>query len=233
MLNHRLLTLLSILMLAACGEVNQPIAIDDGAHITENQSTVNGTIQVGRDAEISANVNTVNGRIEIGANSQVQRASTVNGRIELGAGSSAQALETVNGRIEIGADGRVDNAASTVNGNITLAHGAQVAGVVSTVNGAISLDAAEAGSIRNTNGDITLDNGSVVHGELRVRPAQEERRFLWMRREQEPSRIVIGRDSRVVGPLVFEREVELFVHDSAEIGEVEGAEAMRYSGDAP
>jgi hypothetical protein len=30
--------------------------------------------------------------------------------------------------------------------------------------------------------------------------------------------------------MVFEREVELFVHETARIGSVQGAEAQRYSG---
>jgi hypothetical protein len=41
---------------------------------------------------------------------------------------------------------------------------------------------------------------------------------------------VIGPNSEVVGPMVFKREVELFVHESARIGRVEGAEAKPYSG---
>jgi hypothetical protein len=41
---------------------------------------------------------------------------------------------------------------------------------------------------------------------------------------------VIGPDSEVVGAIVFKREVELFVHESARIGRVDGAEAKRYSG---
>jgi hypothetical protein len=32
---------------------------------------------------------------------------------------------------------------------------------------------------------------------------------------------------------VFEREVKLFVHDSARIGRVTGATAVRYSGERP
>ena len=37
----------------------------------------------------------------------------------------------------------------------------------------------------------------------------------------------------VDGTLYFEREVELFVHDSAKIGNVRGATAKRFSGNQP
>jgi hypothetical protein len=37
----------------------------------------------------------------------------------------------------------------------------------------------------------------------------------------------------VDGPLVFEREVKLYVHDSARIGQVSGATVVHYSGDRP
>jgi hypothetical protein len=35
----------------------------------------------------------------------------------------------------------------------------------------------------------------------------------------------------VDGPLVFEREVKLYVHRSATIGSIRGATAVRYDGD--
>jgi hypothetical protein len=35
----------------------------------------------------------------------------------------------------------------------------------------------------------------------------------------------------VSGPLVFKREVKLYVHATARVGEVRGATAVRYEGD--
>lgn len=232
--NYHILAILSALLLAACDSpTNQPVVIEDGAQVTDSRSTVNGSVQVGRDAVVGGSLSTVNGRIEIGENSQVARVSTVNGRIELGAGSSARAAETVNGGISLGAGSQVEDGVSTVNGSVRLDSGAVVGGAVSAVNGSIALDGAEAGNLSNHNGNITVDNGSVVHGHVTVHPAQEQRRFLWMRRDFDVTRIVIGRDSRVAGPLVFKREVELFVHETAEVGEIEGAEAVIFSGDEP
>jgi len=46
-------------------------------------------------------------------------------------------------------------------------------------------------------------------------------------------RVVIGPGSVVEGALVFEREVELFVHASAKVGAVTGATAQAYTGKLP
>jgi len=35
----------------------------------------------------------------------------------------------------------------------------------------------------------------------------------------------------VAGPLVFEREVDLFVHESAQVGDVQGADIKPYPAD--
>ena len=55
----------------------------------------------------------------------------------------------------------------------------------------------------------------------------------WGGKEQRPPRIVIEAGAVVEGTLRFEREVELYVHESAKIGTIEGAEAKRFSGDPP
>jgi len=39
--------------------------------------------------------------------------------------------------------------------------------------------------------------------------------------------------SKVIGPLKFERSVELYVHETAETGPIDGAEPIRYSGALP
>jgi len=44
-------------------------------------------------------------------------------------------------------------------------------------------------------------------------------------------RIVIGPNAVVDGPLVFEREVTLYVHASATIGTVSGASVLRFDTD--
>jgi hypothetical protein len=51
--------------------------------------------------------------------------------------------------------------------------------------------------------------------------------------KRQPPRIVIGPNAVVEGALVFEREVTLYVHDSARIGKVTGATAVRFSTPTP
>jgi hypothetical protein len=46
-------------------------------------------------------------------------------------------------------------------------------------------------------------------------------------------RVVIGAGSVVAGSLVFEHEVELFVHTTAKIGPVTGATARPFTNDLP
>jgi hypothetical protein len=46
-------------------------------------------------------------------------------------------------------------------------------------------------------------------------------------------KIVIGPHAVVQGNLTFQREVELYVSDSATVGKIEGATAKKFSGSAP
>jgi hypothetical protein len=55
----------------------------------------------------------------------------------------------------------------------------------------------------------------------------------WNSGKSRKPRIVVGPDSVVEGPLVFEREVDLLVHASAKIGPVTGATAQAYTDKLP
>ena len=72
---------------------------------------------------------------------------------------------------------------------------------------------------------------AVIKGDLVV-----EKPGGWNNNKREP-RIVIGPGSRIEGKIVLEREVELFISESAEVGGVEGLmtldDAVRFSGDKP
>lgn len=46
-------------------------------------------------------------------------------------------------------------------------------------------------------------------------------------------RVVIGPNAVVEGALVFEREVNLYVHQRARVGAVSGATALRYNSASP
>jgi hypothetical protein len=69
--------------------------------------------------------------------------------------------------------------------------------------------------------------GSHVHGGIRVQKPNRN----WSIRigKQRPPRVIIGPNAVVDGPLVFEREVTLYVHQSARTGAITGAKPISYS----
>ena len=190
---------------------------------------VNGSIhaEAGR---AYGSLETVNGSIEIDANVQTGSAETVNGGIRVGDGAQVGELTTVNGGIHVGSKLRISGDVTTVNGGILIDSGSTVSGGVETVNGASGLIGTDvARGLRTVNGDITVGVGSHVHGGITVEKPQMQ---MISFHKRDP-RIVIGPNAQVDGPLVFERPVTLYVHDSAQIGAVTGATVRRFSGATP
>ena len=160
---------------------------------------------------------------------------TVNGSVSIGSDVSAGSLETVNGSISLGEKSTAAGAVEAVNGRIQLAKGSEVTEDVSNVNGDISLVGSEVGGDLSTvNGDVALSDGAVLKGDLIV---EEPSSWGWSSKKSRTPEIVIGPGSRVEGVLRLEREVKLFISESAEVGGVEGVmsmdDAVRFSGDRP
>jgi acetyltransferase-like isoleucine patch superfamily enzyme len=156
----------------------------------------------------------------------------VNGGIRLGEGARARSVDTVNGGITLGSKAIVGGDVETVNGGIHMAPESAAEGDVGNINGAIELERAHVrGGISTVNGDVTIGDGSRVEGGILV----EEPNCGWFGcwGSRRPPRVVIGAGAVVGGTLKFEQEVKLYVHESAQIGPVEGATAERYSGSAP
>ena len=193
---------------------------------------VNGSIEA-EAGQTYGSLETVNGSIRIGDGARTGDAETVNGSIKAGNDIHSRGLTTVNGSIHLGTHALVDGDIETVNGGIFVDRGGRVAKDVTTVNGAIGLVGTDlAGGIDTVNGDITVGIGSHVHGGIKV----EKPGTSWMPihiGKHTPPRIIIGPNAIVDGPLVFEREVKLYVHSSARIGSVTGATAVRFSGAQP
>ncbi len=190
---------------------------------------VNGSITADA-GQTYGNLETVNGSIRIGDNAQVRDAETVNGSIKVGASARTGDLETVNGGIRLQERVQVQGGVSTVNGGIFIGLGGNVADDVETVNGSIGLVAADVGGgIETVSGDLTVGAGSHVRGGIHYEKPSPQ----WFRinKKGRPPRVVIGPDAVVDGSLVFEREVLLYVHDTARTGAITGATAVSYSGD--
>lgn len=231
----RFIVFLLLAVLSGCGAVNQPIEISPGERVDGDLRSVNGSVRIGEEAQVSGNLSNVNGPIEVGERARVGSITNVNGLIGLQAGAEAGRIESVNGAItlvrevtitgnvtgvngsiEIGESGRVDGDVVTVNGRLALGPDVRVAGKVANVRGKIELDGTFVEEIETTAGSIELSGATIVEGRLWVKAARNGDDHL--------PRIVIGPQVKVGGPLQFDRPVELLIHESAEVGEIIGAE---------
>jgi|SRR5690606_32277480 len=191
---------------------------------------VNGAIRAEAGQEYGE-LDTVNGSIRVEREARAESASTVNGSIRIEGSAVLGSAETVNGAITIGEGAVVQKTAETVNGALTLERASRIEGKASTVNGRIELTQAEiVGGIETVNGDVLVGEGSTVRGGILIeKPTRSW--FNWG--EPKKPRVVIGANAVVEGPMVFEREVELFVHETATVGSIKGATAKRFSGAQP
>jgi len=232
------ITIVFLVMLMAVpvygASINKSIKVAAGGE-SSGESSVNGSITVGEGAVVSGSLGTVNGAIRVGENAQVKSVETVNGSLTIGSGVKSGSLSTVNGAIEIGADTAVDGEIEAVNGRISLQNGSSVSGYVENVNGAISLVGSEiGGNLSTVNGDIDLSDAAVIKGDIIVvKPGGWS--FGW--NNSRTPEITIGPGSRVDGKIRLEREVKLFISETAEVGGVEGEmsldDAVRFSGKRP
>jgi len=227
-----LILLMAVPALAAT--VNKSIRIADGEE-SGGATSVNGSITVGDNAVVTGGLTTVNGKIIVDSGASIERAKTVNGGLRLSDNVKAEDLTTVNGSMTVGENSSIDGEITGVNGRIELARGVTVSQGISTVNGRIDLTNVEVGgNIETVNGDIELAEGSVVMGDIVV---EKPDGWNWGKEKSRKPRIVIGPGSRVEGMIELEREVDLFISESAEVGGVSGEmsmdDAVRFSGDQP
>lgn len=190
----------------------------------EGISKVNGSISA-ESGQAYGDLETVNGSIRIHDGATTQDAGTVNGSINVGEKATTGSLETVNGSIKLGRQVTVDGSLETVNGSIFVDRGGKVSGGAETVNGAIGLVATHlGGSIETVRGNVTVGIDSRVKGGLKVSKSTG----MFNLDGKKPPRIIIGPNAVVEGPLVFEREVTLYVHRSARTGTITGAKAIAF-----
>ncbi len=220
-----------LLALPACASVNKSIDIDAG-DTSDGASTVNGKITVGAGATVNGDVSSVNGSIRIDEGATVADAETVNGGLRVADNVRSKSLSTVNGSIDVARDVTVEGDVTAVNGRITVGGGSKVAADLGNVNGDIELERSEVGGdVSTTNGDVELADGAVIAGDLIV-----EKPGGWNNSKGMP-RIVIGPGSRIEGVIRLEREVKLYISESADVGGVEGVmsmdDAVRFAGKRP
>ncbi len=191
---------------------------------------VNGGISI-EDNSTAGTLETVNGGISLGDNVRAHALETVNGGIRIGANGKVGSIETVNGGITIGRRTVVAGDVDAVNGGVKLQAGAKVEGHVENVNGGVVAVGSTIGrGITTVNGEILLDQGTQVRGGIHVEKPHGWGNLIQFG-DSKPPRVVVGRNSIVDGELKFDREVRLYVHQTARIGHVTGATPTRYTSD--
>ena len=227
--------LVMLMALPAFGaSINKSVKVEAGGE-SSGASSVNGSITVGENAVVTGGVNTVNGSIRVDDGASIEDASTVNGGVRLADNVQADDLSTVNGTVKVGESGTVDGEIETVNGRISVEKGTKIAGSVGNINGEIELSGASVGGdVSTVSGDINIVDGSVVKGDVIV---EKPSSWGWGKSKTRKPRIVIGPGSIVEGDIDVEREVDLFISESAKVGGVTGEmsmdDAVRFSGDKP
>ena len=219
----------------AMGNVNKSIRVGDGEQ-TGPLSSVNGSITVGNSVVVDGDVETTNGSIKIGDNVQFQSAETTNGRIRVGSGAITDSIETVNGEISVGENASIRGSVETVNGGIQLSRGSTVGEDIGTVNGSLAVAGTDVGGDLSTvMGSVALTDGSIVRGDVVIRKSNSWG-FNWGGKNRKP-KVVIGPNSQVLGSIIAEQEIELYISDSASVGAVTGEasldDAVRFSGERP
>ncbi len=229
--------LLGLLLVAPANalDINESINIAAGSEAS-GASTVNGSVTVGNGATVTGNVETVNGSIRIGENAVIEDAETVNGSIKIASGVKAEDIDGVNGAIRIGENVTITGEVSVVNGMIAIDSGSKIGEDVSNVNGEIRLTGAEVGgNLSTVNGDVALNDGANLRGNLTI---EKPGGVNWNKdKDNRKPRVTIGPGSKVGGKIIAEREVELYISDTAEVGGVSGVmtmdQAVRFSGKSP
>jgi len=204
------------------------VATTAPAWAQEDISKVNGAISADP-GQRYGDLDTVNGSIRVGDGVETGDIETVNGSIKVGDGARTGGISTVNGGVTLGPGVIAGGNVETVNGSIFADRRSQIEGSVETVNGGIGLvETRLAGDIRTVNGDVTVGVGSVVNGRIHIRKAG----FSISLTPGRKPRVIIGPNAVVKGALQFERDVVLYVHQSAKIGAVSGAVPVAFDSDA-
>ncbi|MDH3351140.1 MAG: hypothetical protein OEM51_06300 [Gammaproteobacteria bacterium] len=214
--------------------VNKSIRIDAGSE-ADGATTVNGSVSVGEGAVVSGSLETVNGKIRVDDDATIEDAQTVNGSLSIADGVRAEDLTTVNGAIRVGANSIISGEVDAVNGSIMLAKGSKVAKDVGNVNGSIELQGSVVGgNVSTVSGDVDLSDAAVIEGDLII---EKPNSWGWGNNKSRVPKVIIGPGSEVRGSIKLEREVELYISDTAKVAAVEGAMAMndavRFSGKRP
>ncbi len=215
-----------IMLVSACGSgsVNDNIRIAKGEIHEGGARSVNGNIIVGSKATVQGDISSVNGTVDIDDGAEVANIKSVNGSIRVGEGAIAGNIDSVNGNTRLLPDSRTTGI-RLVNGSLDAEKGTHIMGSAFLVNGTMELFGAMVdGDLETYSGNMLVTDSSKVAGNIFVKKPKGT-----FSNTDKP-RIIIGPDSEVAGGIIAERDIHLFVHDSATVGSIEGAAAEAFSG---
>ena len=133
--------------------------------------------------------------------------------------------------MELGEGARISGKVDTGSGGVDLRN-AWVGQDIDTGSGHIRLrDTTVEGEVRTRSGEVRLDGQTHVQGDLLV--VKNSCWGLCWSNNPKPARVIIGAGARVDGTIRFEHDGELWVHEQARIGRVEGIQARRFSAESP
>ncbi|MFK8013568.1 MAG: hypothetical protein AB8B80_16135 [Marinicellaceae bacterium] len=218
----------STFSLTACGGFLGSKTIADNTETpNKDYDTVNGSIKVGYNANVG-DLSTVNGSVKVASGSKIGSAETVNGSIVFEDEVSAESAETVNGSIKLGSSCLIVDDVETVNGSITANSKCNIGGNFQTVNGKLlATDTEIQGNVETVNGKVYLLDGTIVHDDIIIKKSKG-----FFNKNKKKPVVVIGQYVIVKGDLEFGREVDLYIHETADVEEdIENAKIIRFSGD--
>lgn len=217
-----------VLLITGCGSgsINDTIRVTAGETREGGARSVNGNIVVGAGAVLEGDINSVNGMVDIDDQAKAGNIKTVNGSIRLGSGAEIRDVDSVNGGLRARASSRIGRI-RLVNGSVDTEAGTLIDGDINLVNGTAELRGTRvSGDIVTYSGQITLSDASEAAQNIIVKKPKGA--FS----QGDKPRVIVGPDSRVAGKVIAEREIRLFVHESATIGGAEGADPEPYSDNA-
>lgn len=207
---------------------NGSLIYDEQQGRAPDLKTSNGRILVESGLRVG-DVKSTNGRITLEKETTAQHVATTNGRIHIKSESVVDSVHTTNGRIEIDAS-KVKGNVKATNGSIRIEDGSHVRGKVVSANGSIQLgDSTVDENLEISHGNVTLID-SAIEGDLIIHPKKRGWGFNWKNKKPE---IIIGPESVVMGTIIAKQDIELYVHESAKVGKITGAEPRIYSGNKP
>lgn len=162
----------------------------------------------------------------MGSNCEVRSLKTVNSGVKVGKDSIVDGdIGTVNGSVSCAEGVKVDGEIATINGPVTCDSGVKVGGEITNINGHITLhNTIVKDDVKTYTGDITLEDKSVVEGDIVIRRNRGSRKHRTLK-------IRIANGSIVKGDVIVrddDLEVTVYLSGGGKVeGKIHDAEVVK------